>query len=149
MNVSVNLYQNFSDPFVVNKIKSLIKTCTCQITDQVDVDELTLLLDMDPALNTCNYCSIDTFGRSYFCTPGVVNGNQMSIKCVSDPLSSMWSSMLGSECIAERSTSHQNPELPDDLLPFKSKPVMSIRSIGESFNPSASGGCYILTLGGK
>lgn len=149
MNVTVKLYQNFSDPFVVNKKKTLIATCTCQITDSVDVDELTLLLDMNADLNKCNYCTIDSFSRSYFCSPGVVNGNQMTMRCESDPLSSFWSTMSNSTCIAERSTSHQNPELVDELLPFKNKPVMSIRSIGESFQPSSSGGCYILTLGGK
>lgn len=149
MNVTINLYQNFSDPTFVNKRKTLVKTCSCQITESVDVDELELLFDMDPALNTCNYAYIDSFQRYYFLVPGVRNGNQMTMRATSDPLSSFWSSMGGSEVIAERSTSHQNPELVDELLPFKSKPVMSIRSIGQSFQPSSSGGCYILTLGGK
>ena len=149
MNVSITLYQNFSDPTFVNKKKSVVKTCACQITESVDVDELDLLFDMDPSLNICNYAYIDSFKRYYFLVPGVKNGNQMTMRATSDPLSSFWDSMKGSECIAERSTSHQNPELVDELLPFKSTPVMDFRSIGESFQPSSSGGCYILTLGGK
>lgn len=149
MNVTISLYQNFSDPTFVNKKKTLVKTCTCQITESVDVDELDLLFDMDPSLNICNYAYIDLFQRYYFLVPGVRNGNQMTMRATSDPLSSFWSSYSNSECVAERSTSHQNPELVDDLLPFKSKPALSVRAIGQSFNPSSSGGCYILTLGGK
>ena len=149
MNVSITLYQNFSDPTFVNKKKSVVKTCSCQITESVDVDELDLLFDMDSSLNICNYAYIDSFKRYYFLVPGVKNGNQMTMRATSDPLSSFWDSMKGSECIAERSTSHQNPELVDELLPFKSKPVLDPRSIGESFQPSSSGGCYIFTLGGK
>ena len=59
MNVTVLLYSNKSDPFVVHKKLTLVKTCTCQITDSVDVDELDLELDMDSSLNTCNYAHID------------------------------------------------------------------------------------------
>lgn len=147
--VEVNLYQNFSDPLVVNKNKSLVKTCTCQITESIDVDEMDLLLDIDSAVNTCNYAYISAFSRFYFVTPGIVNGNQMVMHLVSDPLSSFWSSVGQSECVAERSSSHPNPELQDDMLPFKPQPKYIVRQLATGFSPSSSGGCYILTVGGK
>ena len=149
MNVTVSLYQNFSDPFVVHKNKTLVKTCTCQITKNVDVDELDLELDMDSGINTCNYATIDAFSRSYFLTPGVINGNQMVMHAVSDPLSSFWNSYSASDCIAERSTSAPNPEIVDEMLPFKNQPKYIRRKMPSGFNPSSSGGCYILTLGGR
>lgn len=149
MSVNIKLYQNLSDPLKVHKNKTLLKTCACEITESVDVDEMNVLLDMDVNMYKVNYAEIESFGRFYFATPGASNGNQMKIHLLSDPLSSFWNSASGSYCIAERSTSHQNPELVDDMLPFKSKPVLSIRAIGDSFSASTSGGCYIFTLGGK
>lgn len=148
--IEVNLYNNQSDPMVVKKKLTLVDTVNCEITDICELDAPELLLDMDESdIPKYNYCYIAAFGRYYFCRPQIINGNQMLISCESDPLTSFWDSISGSECIAERSTSAQNPELVDDLLPFKPNPKMSIRSIGESFTPSASSGCYILTLGGK
>ena len=149
MNVTVLLYSNKSDPFVVHKKLTLVKTCTCQITDSVDVDELDLELDMDSSLNTCNYAHIDSFDRYYFLTPGVKNGNQMIMHATSDPLTSFWDSLSGSECIAERSSSHPNPELADEMLPFKPQPKMIVRQLATGFTPTSLGGCYILTVGGK
>ena len=149
MNVTISLYNCSSDPFVVNKRKSLIKTCVCQITQSVDVDELDLELDMDSRVNTCNYAYIDVFSRYYFLTPGIKNGNQMIMHATSDPLSSFWNDFSPSACIAERSTSNPNPDLIDEMLPFKSKPTFIRRTVGRGFRPSSTGGCYILTVGGK
>lgn len=149
MNVTISLYQNFSDPYTVTKKKTLIKTCTCQISESVDVDEFDILLDMDNAVNICNYAHIDSFSRYYFLTPGIRNGNQMLMHAVSDPLSSFWNSVSQSECIAERSSSSINPDIEDEMLPFKPKPTYIRRTVGAGFTPSSSGGCYILTVGGK
>ena len=150
MNVTATLYQNYSDPYVVHKRKSAaIATCTCQITDSVDVDEMDLLLDMNTNLNTCNYAYIDAFSRYYFLTPGIQNGNQMVLHAVSDPLTSFWDSYSSSGCIAERSTSAPNPDLVDEMLPFKDTPKYIRRKMATGFTPSSSGGCYILTVGGK
>lgn len=150
MALTINLYNNYSDPTVVHKKMTLVKSAvTCEITDSVDVDEMDLLFDMDSAVNTCNYAYIAAFGRYYFLTPGIVNGNQMILHALSDPLMSFWSSFSGSECIAERSSSHPNPELVDDLLPFKPQPQIIRRKMPTGFTPSSSGGSYILTVGGK
>ena len=149
MNVTIQLYENTSDPFVVHKNITLKKTCICQMTQSFDVDELDLELDMDSTINLCNYAYIEMFSRYYFLTPGVKNGNQMVMHAVSDPLSSFWNTAKASSCIAERSTNAKNTELVDDMLPFKTQPKYIIRKIGLGFTPSSSGGCYILTVGGK
>ena len=149
MNVNIILYNMLSDPLTVNKQKSQIKSCTCQITDSFDVDEMDIKLDIDASLNSCNYAYIDSFSRYYFLTPGVINGNQMVMHATSDPLSSFWDSVSQSECVAERSSSHPNPNLADDMLPFKPQPVYDVRQLSTGFTPSTSGGCYILTVGGK
>lgn len=149
MSLTIDLYQNFSDPTVVHKKKSFVKTCTCEITQSVDVDEMDLLLNMDASVNTCNYAYITTFGRFYFLTPGIVNGNQMIMHASSDPLTSFWNSYSASECVAERSSSHGSPDLVDELLPFKPMPKVIVRQLATGFSPTTTGGCYILTVGGK
>ena len=147
--IEVRLYNNFSDPTVVYKKLELVDTVQCEITKECNLDAPELLLDMDVDLPKYNYCYIEAFGRYYFCKPKIQNGNQMVIECDSDPLSSFWNDISKSDCIAERSTSHRNSDLVDDMLPFKPNPRLSFSTIGGGFTPSSSGGCYILTLGGK
>ena len=149
MSVTVSLYQNYSDSFVVKKSKTLISTVTCELTEKTSLDEPELLLDIKNNVKTFNYCYIEDFGRYYFCTPIIENGNHMRLICVSDPLSSFWGSLMYSECVAERSTSAPNPEIIDELLPFKPEPAYIRRKMANGFTPSSSGGCYILTVGGK
>ena len=147
--IEVKLYQNYSDPYKVHKNISLIATVQCEVTEEQEADSLELLLDMKSNIKQFNYCYIEKYGRYYFCTPKVVNGNQMRLICESDPLSSFWSSMASSPCIAERSTSHPNANLTDEMLPFKPQPIYIRRTLSTGFTPTSSGGCYILTVGGK
>lgn len=149
MSVEVKLYQNYSDPFVVHKKISLIKTVQCEITEQNEIDSPTLLLDMEDNPKNFNYCYIPEYGRYYFCSPRIENGAHMRLETSSDVLMSFWGSFSASSCIAERSTSNMNPDIVDNLLPFKSQPRYIRRKMETGFTPSSSGGCYILTVGGK
>ena len=45
--ITVMLYNNYSDPTVVNKQISLVDTVNCEITDSCELDAPVLLLDMD------------------------------------------------------------------------------------------------------
>ena len=148
--IEVRLYNNYSDPTVVNKRISLITTVSCEITETCDLDAPVLLLNMNLTdLPKYNYCYIPAFGRYYFCKTRIVNGKQMQISCESDPLKSFWGDIASSECVAERSSSHPNPLLADELLPFKPQPKYIVRQLATGFTPSTSGGCYIITVGGK
>lgn len=148
--VSVKLYNNLSDPLVVKKDIAFKEEVFCQFTEGTPIDAPELLLDMKSDIPDYNYCYIEEFGRYYFCYPQIVNGNQIRIICESDPLSSFWDAGISnSECIAERSSSNYNPEIADPLVTFKPIPKRSVRSMGNAFTPSASGGSYILTVGGK
>ena len=149
MAVTVKLYKNSSDPFVVHKNLNLIATKTCEITKEASVDNLEILLDNAAGLQDINYAHIDKYSRYYFAVPRVNNGNQITMQLSSDPLTSFWGSVSTSPCIAERSTSAPNPEITDDLLPFKNQPKYIFRKMQTGFTPTSSGGCYILTVGGK
>lgn len=147
--VEVKLYSNSSDPFVVHKSITLKNTVYCQFTESTPIDSPDLLLDMRNGIKDFNYCYIEEFGRYYYCYPETVNGNQMRLRCESDPLMSFWNSAMYSNCVAERSTSSPNPDIVDEMLPFNSIPKYIRRKMANGFTPSSSGGCYILTVGGK
>lgn len=147
--VEVKLYNNYSDPFVVHKSMSLLATVYCQFTENTPIDAPELLLDMRSDIKNFNYVYIEEFGRYYYCVPQIVNGNQMRLVCESDPLTSLWGSYSSSNCVAERSTSSPNPDIIDDMLPFKSQPKYIRRKMATGFSPTAGSGSYILTVGGK
>ena len=148
MNVTVKLYSNKSDPNVVHKNITLVSTHTCQLTSSCSVDSPEILLNISsPA--SFNYMKIEEFNRYYYVNVNIINGNQMLISGSTDVLMSFWNSFRNSSCIAQRSTSHQNPEIEDEMLPFKAQPRYIYRKSSFAFTPSSSGGCYILTVGGK
>lgn len=149
MNVTVKLYNNFSDPNVVHKNISLAASYTCQVTSSCSLDSPEILLNINSPLPSFNYMYIPEFGRYYYANVNIVNGNQMLISGNTDVLMSFWNSFRNSQCVAQRSSSHQNPELEDELMPFKAQPKYIYRRSGFAFTPSSSGGCYVLTLGGK
>lgn len=149
MNVTVRLYQNHSDPNVVYKNISLISTHQCQLTEGCQVDAPVMLLDMQPGIKNFNYMYIEEFGRYYHCVANIVNGNQMRIAGYTDVLMSFWNQFKNSQCVAQRSSNMGNPEIEDELMPFESQPEYIYRRSSFAFTPSSSGGCYILTVGGK
>ena len=136
MNVTVRLYNNYSDPNVVHKNISQVAAYSCQVTSSCSLDSPEILLNLSGSLPTFNYINI-------------VNGNQMLISGNTDVLMSFWDSFRNSQCVAQRSSSAQNPEIEDELMPFKAQPRYIYRRSGFAFTPTSSGGCYILTVGGK
>lgn len=149
MNVTVKLYQNHSDPNVVYKSITLISTNNCQLTGGCQLDAPVLLLDMQSNIKNFNYMYIEEFGRYYHCIATIVNGNQMQIIGWTDVLMSFWNQFKNSQCVAQRSSNMGNPEIEDELMPFESQPEYIYRRSSFAFTPSSSGGCYILTVGGK
>ena len=149
MSVSVKLYQNHSDPNVVYKNISLIQTSTCELTEGCTIDAPVLLLDMQSGIKNFNYMYIEEFGRYYHCVATILDGNHMQISGYTDVLMSFWNQFKGSQCVAQRSSNQGNPEIEDELMPFESQPEYIYRRSSFAFTPSSSGGCYILTVGGK
>ena len=149
MSVAVTLYQNHSDPNVVYKNISSLGSVNCELTAGCTIDNPVLILDMKSNIKNFNYMYIPEFGRYYHCVATILNGNQMQVSGYTDVLMSFWNNFRNSQCIAQRSTSHQNPEIEDEMMPFKGQPRFIYRRSAFAFEPSASGGCYILTVGGK
>lgn len=149
MSIAVTLYQNHSDPNVVYKSISSLGSVNCELTAGCTIDNPVLILDIKSNIKNFNYMYIPEFGRYYHCVATILNGNQMQISGYTDVLMSFWNQFKGSQCVAQRSSNQGNPEIEDEMMPFESQPEFIYRRSSFAFTPSSSGGCYILTIGGK
>ena len=149
--MTITLYRSPGDRNLLNRSLTLVKTMsTIEMNDVVNIETPEIVIDRDDSIIGFDYAYIEKFARYYFLNDiRIENGNQFRLFLESDPLMSFRSGILSSSCIAKRSTSAINPELEDNQVAFKTIPKKINRKLSVGFTPSASGGCYILTLGGK
>lgn len=147
----ITLYKSPGERNRLSRPLTTVKTySTAQLTDVVNVETPELLVNRDDTIIGFDYAYIPAFNRYYFLNDlQVVNGNQFKLFLESDPLMSFRQGILNSSCIAKRSTSNINPEIEDNQAAFKNIPKRIHFKMAEGFTPSATGWCYVLTLGGK
>lgn len=61
------------------------------------------------------------FGRNYWITGQTLNDGINYISCTVDAFSSWKNSIIGSEQFVNRSETHGNPLIPDDMFPLENK----------------------------
>ena len=147
--MQISLYNNASAPNVVHKVKTLITTLNGTLKEDVNRESVTVTVPYHSDYASINYAYIPEFKRYYFVSVECLSGSRLRLKMSSDALSSFWANYKGSQCIAKRSSSAPNMDIPDELVHFKSQPVYIRRKTTSKFTPTSSGGCYILTIGGK
>ena len=149
--MTITLYKSPGERNLLNRSMTSVKTISAlETTGNYDISAPDLLVERDDTIIGFDYAYIEAFGRYYFLNSlEVINGNQFMLHLVVDPLMSFRSQILNSQCIAKRSTSNINPEIEDNHVVFKATPKRINRKMSIGFSPSSSGGCYILTLGGK
>lgn len=149
--MTITLYKSPGERNLLNRSLTIVKTMnTIEATDEINIESPTVLIDRDDSIIGFDYAYIPAFNRYYFLTGlNIVNGNQFRLELTVDPLMSFRNQILNSQCIAKRSTSNINQEIEDNQVVFKATPKRINRKMTIGFTPSSSGGCYILTLGGK
>lgn len=147
--VTLNLYNNSSAPNVVIKSLTSLATLTGQLKENVNMENVVVHIPYFSDFASCNYARIEQFKRYYNVSIEVMNGNRLKLTMKSDPLSSFWDKYKNSKCIAKRSSSDINPQIVDNVIAFNCKPTLHRSHTTSGFSPSSSGGCYILTIGGK
>lgn len=148
--MTITLYKSPGERNLLNRRLSLVKEMqTIETTDEINIEEPVLKLNRDDDIIGFDYAYIPKFKRYYFLQDFVITGATFTITLLSDPLMSFKSAILSSPCIAKRSSSNINPEIEDKQVAFKNIPKRIYRRMPGGFNPSASGGTYVLTLGGK
>ena len=149
--MTIRLLNTSSDENVVRKTYSTIATLSAsQANDEIKIDTPEIIINYDVSYLACNYAKIDEFNRFYYVREkSVINGNQLRFSLESDPLMSFQGSILGSQCIAGRSSSHPNMNLVDPLVSFHPIPERKYTKISTAFTPGAATGSYLLTIGGR
>lgn len=147
--VSLTLYNNSSAPNVVHKSLSQLTSMTGDLIEDVNVERVVLHVPYFESFASCNYAYIPEFKRYYYVNVEVMNGERLKLSMRSDPLTSFYSNYCASPCIAKRSSSNYNVGIADNVLNFKPQPKFIRRKTSSKFTPTSSGGCYILTIGGK
>ena len=149
--VKVKLYNNASDNRVVHKSITQIGTDrTCQITENCDVTNPRIILDMNAIDISANYMYIADFNRYYYITGiNILNGNQTEITGHCDVLMSFWNSFKNSPCTAGRSTSNYDEYIDDPMVSIKETYRTESRRLSGAFTPNAGGSNhYVITIGG-
>lgn len=147
--MQISLYNNASAPNVVHKRKTLLRTLNGTLKEDVNRESVVVTVPYSSDYASINYAYIPDFKRYYFVSVDNLKGSRLKLTMKSDALSSFWNNYAGSQCIAKRSTSQPNEDIADNLVHFKSQPIYIRRKTQSKFTPSSSGGCYILTIGGK
>lgn len=93
-----------------------------------------------------NYCYIPDFGRYYFIEKYVIEGDTVTLYMHVDVLFTYRISILNSQCIAERSSSHYNVNLNDNMIQAEQGYRYNISQLPYEFDPSS--GSYILMVTG-
>lgn len=149
--VTVKLYNNASDNRVVHKAITQIGTDrTCQITENCDVTNPRIILDMNSGDISANYMYIADFNRYYYITGiNILNGNQTEITGHCDVLMSFWTYIKNCQCTAGRSSSNFDDYLDDPMVSIKDTYRTETRRLSGEFTPTADGSNhYVLTIGG-
>ena len=147
--MQIILYNNSSAPNVVFKRLTQLRTLTGDLKEDVNREKVVVTIPYATDYASINYAYIAEYKRYYFVSVDMLKGNRLKLTMSSDALSSFWNNYKNSPCIARRSSSNYNTDLVDDLVHFKSQPIYIRRKTAQKFTPSSSGGCYVLTIGGK
>ena len=147
--MTLTLYNCSSAPNVVHKNKTVLRTLNGTLKENTNRENVIMTIPYASDFSQINYAYIPDFNRYYYVSVDVLNGSRLKLTMKSDALSSFWNNYKGSPCIARRSSSSVNPNIEDKYKVFKPQPVYIRRHTAQKFTPTSSGGCYILTVGGK
>lgn len=146
--MNVKFYNCSSDPAVVNKYLTGEIVLPCQVTDSLDFENPTLLLDLTQAKISKNYALME--GRYYFLEePEIINGNHIEIRAHIDDLMTHKSAIMNTQIIADRSSSNYENYMEDGMVTDSGKITVKIRRLPKIFDTANVTNNYVIILGGK
>lgn len=146
--MNVKFYNCSSDPAVLNKYLTGELVLSCQVTDSLDYENPTLLLDLTQAKISKNYALME--GRYYFLEePEIINGHHVEIKAHIDDLMTHKAAILNAQIIADRSSSSFEYYMEDPMISDSGHIITKIRKLPTIFNTANVANNYVIILGGK
>ena len=148
--MNVKFYNTSSDPLQLTKYLTGELSLIVNVTDTIDIENPTFILDLTAAKMTKNFAYVPEWGKYYFIRePQVINGHHVEISGSIDPLMSNRNTILNAQIIADRSASDYENYMEDNLVSDSGKIITKIRKLPTVFNTQAATNNYVLILGGK
>ena len=145
----INLLKNKSDPKAVYKnIESLRSGVDLEIFGECSIDNPVFSISTSNIIPDCNYLEVPAWGRRYFATTTIKNGNRAIISCHSDSLSNFFAACGNSPIIARRSSSRPDYRIEDNRVLKLKEPAILVKRVNASL-PLSSNFNYVLTMTGK
>lgn len=146
--MNVKFYNCSSDPAVVNKYLTGEIVLPCQVTDSLDFENPTLLLDLTQSKISKNYALME--GRYYFLEePEIINGHHVEIQAHIDDLMTHKAAIMNTQIIADRSSSNYENYMEDGMVTDSGKIAVKIRKLPKMFDTANVTNNYVIILGGK
>lgn len=144
--MQIILYKNTAPLNKLSRVLGSPLTIGGHLKEPCDVLNPIIEVNYNASLLTYNYVFIADFGRYYFINDSSIDGNKLILKMHVDVLYTYRNIIQASQCIANRSSSHYNPDVHDDLCTFENGWDYYSGVLPYEFK--ASNGDYILTVAG-
>lgn len=147
MSFDIIISQNTSENIRVTKDLTTVGTYTGTLKDNCSIIDPIFLVEADLAdLKNANYCSVLTFGRSYFINDIIsIRNGLVEIDCHVDVLSSFATEIKANKGIVFRQEESWNLYLNDGVLEVYQNPHVTTHEFPTGF----SGQSYVLALAGR
>ena len=144
--MQITLYKNTAPLNKLSRTLGLPLTIAGYLREPCDVLNPQIEVEYNSTLLTYNYVYIPDFGRYYFINDSSVDGKTLALSMHVDVLYTYRNIIQASQCIANRSSSHYNPDVHDDLCTYENGWDYYSGVLPYEFK--ASNGDYILTVAG-
>lgn len=145
----INLLKNKSDPKKVYKnIETLRSGVDLQLFGDCSIENPVFLISTSNIVPDCNYIEVPAWGRKYFATVTIKDGDRAIISCKSDTLSNFFTACGNSPIIARRSSSRPDYRIEDNRVLKLKEPAILVKRVNASL-PLSSNFNYVLTMTGK
>lgn len=149
MSYTCSLYNNTSDPNVINKSITSLGDFTCEFKQGIDVERPTVYVAAGSTYDKANYMYIPEFGRYYFCHAIGGTSQTLTFECVSDPLMSFAGGILSADAVISRNPWRYDLYLPDPDIPIESRTIKGSFKFPNTTLFDGDNNCYILTTLGS
>lgn len=145
--MTITLYNNASDPLVVDKSLSNALTLTGDLREMCDIENPSLLVESTTLLNY-NYAYIPDFNRYYFFAkpPTAVAKNLMLLELTEDYLMSFKTEIKATKAIIKRQERQFNKYLNDEEYQSYAYEIISAYAFNTPFTKTSIP--YLTVLGG-
>lgn len=140
--MTVKFYKMTSTSNTINKKKSQIQESDCQLYDETDILNPSLLMKYNKNLLSSNYIYIEEFERFYFINNiEIIDGNRIVVRCHVDVLDSYWNRIKETQQHIIRNSEQFNLYMKDDVMQVTQRTLRQVKIA----TPAVSGFPFLRT----